>query len=36
MPYLLVFSIGYWWWSNRRKQNDALDSDFEERVLNEN
>lgn len=36
LPYLLVLGIGYWWWSNRRKQNDLLDGDFEERVLNEN
>lgn len=36
LPYLLVFGIGYWWWRNRRTQNDSLDDDFEERVLNEN
>ena len=36
MPYLVAAGIGFWWWSNRRKQNDLLDQDFEEKVLNEN
>lgn len=35
LPYLLVAGVGYWWWSNRRKQSDALDEDFEEKVLDE-
>ena len=36
MPYLVAAGIGFWWWSNRRKQNDPLDHDFEGKVLNEN
>jgi len=32
MPYLLVFGIGFWWWSNRRKErlesSEMLDSDL--------
>jgi hypothetical protein len=22
MPYLLVGAIGFWWWKNRRNEND--------------
>ena len=24
MPYLLVLGIGYWWWSNRKKERQEL------------
>lgn len=24
MPYLLVFGIGYWWWSNRKKEAQEI------------
>jgi hypothetical protein len=23
MPYLLVGAIGFWWWKNRRNENDS-------------
>lgn len=28
MPYILVGSIGYWWWRNRKKQTAELESDL--------
>ncbi|MBX2893019.1 MAG: hypothetical protein KF734_19060 [Saprospiraceae bacterium] len=30
LPYLLVFGIGYWWWSNRRKERQEV-SELSER-----
>jgi hypothetical protein len=29
MPYLIVGSIGYWWWRNRRKESEQV-ADFSE------
>ncbi|MCC6282205.1 MAG: hypothetical protein IT262_16500 [Saprospiraceae bacterium] len=34
LPYLLVASIGFWWWRNRKKEiqqvSDLTDSDFQQ------
>lgn len=30
MPYLLVGAIGFWWWKNRRKENEPLTAEMPE------
>ena len=30
LPYLLVLGIGYWWWSNRKKEHQELSELSEE------